>query len=131
MVTSASDDRTVRLWDALPSEDQDGNNGQSKPPYRGHSDYVYCLAFSPDGRYLASAGHESQIRVQQEDFRTELGPSPASRSLAFFPDGDRIVSASTDGQLRVWDRRKSRQCLHTIKAKNRDVPFNAVLWNSN
>ncbi|CAG7848121.1 Vegetative incompatibility protein HET-E-1 [Serendipita indica DSM 11827] len=72
-------DGTVRLWD--------GTTGASLGTLEGHTDWVSCLAFSPDGRRLASGS----------------GDGTGVQCLAFSPDGRRLASGSGDGTVRLWD----------------------------
>lgn len=72
----------------------------------GHKKGVTHLAFSPDGKWLASYDEESFMvhlwevaaRKQQACFKVWL-----CRSLAFAAGGNRLITASADGKLRVWD----------------------------
>jgi WD40 repeat protein len=54
-VASTGGDTTVKVWDSL--------TGQLKTTLLGHTDYNYCVAFSPDGQTLASGGLDNSIRV--------------------------------------------------------------------
>jgi WD40 repeat protein len=53
LLASASDDKTVRLWDVKSGKP----HGE---PLTGHTDWVWGVAFSPDGKLLASAGWVTQ-----------------------------------------------------------------------
>ena len=54
-IASASDDKTVKLWDA--------QTGQEILTLKGHSSWVGSICFSPDGRRLASASHDGTVKV--------------------------------------------------------------------
>ena len=98
-LASASDDNTVRLWDAV--------TGQSLgEPLRGHTGFVLGVAFSPDGQRLASASRDGSVRLWDLDTGQPLGEpyrghtGPVS-SVAFSPDGRHLASAGQDGTVRV------------------------------
>ncbi|KIM21762.1 hypothetical protein M408DRAFT_324867 [Serendipita vermifera MAFF 305830] len=74
----------------------------------GHTDYVNCVAFSPDGRCIVSGSRDTTIRVwDAETGEVVTGPfkghTDSVNSVEFSPDGRRIVSGSQDATIRVWD----------------------------
>ncbi|MEK6550730.1 MAG: serine/threonine-protein kinase [Pseudomonadota bacterium] len=81
--------------------------------FKGHTDWVLCLAFSPNSRWLASAGQDRTILVW--DTRsgrlagTLRGQNAVIHAIAFSPDGKQIASAGVDGTVRLWDFASSRQ----------------------
>jgi WD40 repeat protein len=99
LLVSASDDRTVRLWD-LTTETARGS-------LAGHIGWVRAVAFSPDGQLLASASDDRTVRLWDPTTETARGSLAGHigwvRAVAFSPDGQLLASASRDRTVRLWD----------------------------
>jgi Flp pilus assembly protein TadD len=96
----------VRVWDAA--------SGQELLTLKGHTRGVGSVAYSPDGRRLASAGQDGTVRVWDAAGGQELltlkrhTTAPflvidVAFSVAFSPDGRRLASAGWDQTVRVWE----------------------------
>ncbi|HEY7123883.1 MAG TPA: hypothetical protein VH540_08015 [Ktedonobacterales bacterium] len=101
----------VRIWDAT--------SGKRVLTYAGHSQSVdlSVLAWSPDGKYLASGGTDQIVQIWDATTGDTLltyqghAKEPAMPSLAFpyaitalawSPDSTRLASGAAQGPIHVW-----------------------------
>ncbi len=111
-VASASEDATIRLWDA--------RTGEHRTDFIGHTHPVVALAFSPDGNTLAS-GSFKEIRLwnltTNLPTRTSVfhGHSDMVTTLAFSPDSKTLASTSFHGTILLWDV-ETGQLRHSLPA---------------
>jgi WD40 repeat protein len=80
-------------------------------PLTGHTGAVYAVAFSPDGRTLATTSRDGSLRLWNLKNRAHpvpWGPAVAGHAgriywVAFSPDGRTVATANSDGTIRLWN----------------------------
>ncbi|MEG4070857.1 AAA-like domain-containing protein, partial [Microcoleus sp. Pol11C2] len=96
----------------------------------GHSNSVWSVAFSPDGKRLASASSDNTIQLwdlqSQKPIATLNGHSNAVRSVAWSPDGKRLASASSDHTIKLWNL-QSQKPIATLIGHSSSV--RSVAWS--
>src|SRR5204862_42392 len=98
--------------------------------YRGHSDTVDAVAWSPDGRRIASGSSDGTAQVWNAadwcHVYTYRGHSDGVVAVAWSPDGRRIASGSSDGTAQVWNAADGSNP-YTYQGQSFDV--DAVAWS--
>jgi WD40 repeat protein/serine/threonine protein kinase/class 3 adenylate cyclase len=103
--TSASV-RRIRGWEWRYLWEQ--CRGDESMTIPGHSNGVPSLAFSPDGKILASAGWDGKVQVFALDSKTvitNLTSVAPFTTVAFLPDGHRLLTGNWHTGLEMWDIR--------------------------
>jgi WD40 repeat protein/class 3 adenylate cyclase len=99
-LVTTSWDKTVRLWDA--------QTGEEVRQLVGHTDSVNGVAFSPDGKYIATAGYDA-VRIWDAKTGHEIRQFSEIRGVmraAFSPDGKYLLTAAAEGaegKPLLWD----------------------------
>ena len=144
-LASGSQDGTVKVWNSSSSQNPFiiGDRRKSRRirvhPSRSFFDpscFFYSVAFSPDGKRLASVSEEfeefkvsgtnspkrdlksSEVSVWDatsgQEILTLTGHTGRFSSVTFSPDGTRLASAGSDGTVKVWDAISGQEILTLI-----------------
>jgi WD40 repeat protein len=95
--TPRGDDCTVRVWDL--------KNGRQHLCLFGHTQTVFCVVVSSDGRRALSGSFDRTVRLWDLQTGKELQRFEAPSALwdvAISPDGRSALSAGWDGVVRLW-----------------------------
>jgi len=105
--------------------------------YRKHSAAVLKIAWSPDGKWIASASNDSTVQVWAADSMRKVSYTRHSdkvTALAWSPirlkssteQGYFIASASADSTVQIWDATTGRR---KFIYRNHVHPIHAVAWS--
>lgn len=102
-----------------------------------HTNSVFTVAFSPDFRYLVTAGRDAHLKIWsvadgyslQQDIVAHMF---AINHIAFSPDGRWFATASMDKSIKVWDATTYRLLKVVDRARHagHGTSINRLLWDT-
>jgi WD40 repeat protein len=132
----------VQLWDAA--------SGQEIGQLKGHGKAVTKVAFSRDGKLLATAGNDNTLKLwdmtSKRELRTLTGHTANINSIDISPDNRLLASSSEDGATFLWDTNSGEHLLTLISLDDgaewlvvtpqglfdgTPVTWNQILWRYN
>jgi WD40 repeat protein len=110
----------ARVWDAATGKEILG--------LPVHSEIILGVAFSKDGKRLATTSMDQTASIWDAESGKELrvlpGHTSEVRSAAFSGDSRRVATASLDGTVKLWDASTGEEILTlTVPAKTKQPPF--------
>ena len=115
--------------------------GEQTGLLKGQSGAIYSLAFSPDGKLLASGSSDQTVRIWEigTDGSSNSGKAVATLEghrdniygMDFAPDNSKVVSASHDHTLRLWraDSRGRFSAANFVEMKQHTAEARCVAWS--
>ncbi len=130
-----NDNETITLWDGIADADHiytvsdgvgliklwDISGARYIKVLEGHTDSVYSLVVTPDGKNIVSGSADNTIKIWDIEsgkcIRTLKSHTDAVNLVIITQDGKNIVSRSNDYTIKVWDI-ESGKCNYTIYNMN-------------
>lgn len=102
--------------------------------YRGHTDRIPTVAWSPSGKYIASGSLDKTVQVwasnPSEHFQPYIyrGHTAGVQTVTWSPDSSRIASGSIDKTVQVWDALSGE---HAVTYTGHTDAVNTLAWSPN
>jgi WD40 repeat protein len=121
MIVSGGWNMPIQVWDAQTQLPRTLTYGQG-------TTIVFCVAWSPDGERIASAGGDAALfsvkvwsaQTGKSDFVIQPGPDEYY-AVAFSPDGRRLVTGGAKGTVQIWDAATGELMKRMVGAHQREV----------
>jgi WD40 repeat protein len=125
LLASSGDGPTIWLWEAKTGKPL----GQISTAIDGHAS-IHALAFSPDGKMLASAGSKLCLwAVDTGKLVRQLGKDDQNLwSVAFASDGKTLACCGQDPCVHLWDPRSGKE-LHTLAGHDKEGIVDQVTFS--
>ena len=128
-IAAGFSDWDVRVFDREGTE--------LKKSFSAHTNSVFVAKYSPDGRFLLTAGRDAHIKIWDvaadyelvEDIPAHLF---AINHLTFSPDGKLFATCSMDKSIKVWDAETFRllKVIDRARHAGHGTSVNKLLWTS-
>lgn len=123
LLATASDDKTVRLWDAVTAE--------AVGELRGHDNFVFCV--DQHNATICTGSFDETVKLWDvrtgECVCTLPAHSDPVTAVSFNRDGTTVATASHDGLVRIWDV-ATGECLKTVYAAG-NPPVSSIQYAPN
>ncbi len=101
LLSAAGNDKTIRTWELTPQ------GGKQIRAVLAHNAPILHIAYSPDGKLLASTASDRTVKIWNaatgEEVRTLERQSDWSQALAWSPDSARLAVGRFDGTVSIYD----------------------------
>jgi WD40 repeat protein len=126
LLASASNDRTIKLWNTSAANTTAARELRT---LAGHGGEVHALAFSADGARIASGGSNGEIKIwntgEGQVVQSLLSHTALVSHVAFSPDGKTLASASYDKTVKVWDASSGQ----LVRTSNGAESFTSIAYS--
>jgi len=126
--TQDSESRKQQLA-TLKARTEEGESNQLIHTFQGHTDTVYKVGWSPDGKHLASCSADKTVKVWEVAsgnlLHTLQGHTGSVYEVGWSPDGQWLASCSSDKTVKVWEAASGRELL-TLQGHTLQEPMGSV-----
>jgi WD40 repeat protein len=133
-IASGGEDKTIQVWSPVKDKNSFFTNflsaARGQFTYKGHSQRVNAIMWSPDGRRIASVSSDRSMQVWDSltgrKFFIHRNTFGAINTVSWSPNGRYLASGSNDKAIQIWDS-GTRQAISTYRGHTGYVT--AVTWS--